>query len=202
MYSTKPNLLLGFHGCEKHDQQKLLNNPEFFKISSESYDWLGHGMYFWENNPNRAIEWSEKKQKAGTLQEPAIIGAVLDLGHCLDLLDSANIELLKLCYILLNNDTEKFGTPLPNNIKHPKEKGNEKVLRYLDCAVIEYIHKYLKEKSEKPFDSVRAAFMEGNPIYPDAGFHERTHIQICIINPNCIKGVFLPRDTNKTFQAV
>ena len=59
------------------------------------------------------------------------------------------------------------------------------------------------------FDQVRHtmklvanAFIEGDPIYPDAGFNERTHIQICIINPNCIKGIFLPRKRNKNYQYV
>lgn len=38
----------------------------------------------------------------------------------------------------------------------------------------------------------RGVFTEGGPIYPNAGFVEKTHIQICIINPNCIKGYFAP----------
>lgn len=100
MYSTRSNLLLGFHGCEESEQLKLISDPSYKRSSSESYDWLGHGMYFWENNPERA--------------------------------------------------------------RHA-------------------------------FDSVRAAFIEGDKIYPGAGFNEKTHLQICILNPNCIKGFFKPR---------
>jgi hypothetical protein len=84
--------------------------------------------------------------------------------------------------------------PIPKNENHSKDKGNDKVMRYLDCAVIEYTHSLLKTKGERPFDSVRAAFIEGDPIYEGAGFNEKTHIQICIINPICIKGFFLPRN--------
>lgn len=83
-----------------------------------------------------------------------------------------------------------------------KEKSKDKVLRYLDCAVIEYTHKFLEEKDQNSFDSVRATFIEGDPIYPSAGFYDKTHIQICIINPNCIKGVFLPRKRNRSFNTV
>jgi hypothetical protein len=43
------------------------------------------------------------------------------------------------------------------------------------------------------FDSTRGAFIEGGPIYEGAGIYEKTHIQICIRNLNCIKGFFLPR---------
>jgi len=95
MYSTRSNLILGFHGCELSEQKKLINDPSYVRLSKNSYDWLGHGMYFWENNPERALLWAEQKKKAGTLKEPAIVGAVLSLGKCLDLLDSAFIDLLK-----------------------------------------------------------------------------------------------------------
>lgn len=64
-------------------------------------------------------------------------------------------------------------------------------------AVIEYTHSFLKTKSQKPYDSVRAAFIEEVPIYPGVGFNDKTHIQLCIINPDCIKGFFLPRSKKR-----
>lgn len=81
MYSKKPNTVFGFHGCDEDVRDKLINNPKYFQISDKSYDWLGHGMYFWE----------------------------------------------------------------------------------------------------------------GAPTYPTSGFREKNHIQISVLNPNCIKGYFIPR---------
>lgn len=193
MYSTRSNLLLGFHGCEKSEQQKLLSDPSYTRASNESFDWLGHGMYFWENNPLRARLWAEEKMKAGTLIEPSVIGAVIDLGRCFDLLDSGNIALLKKCYELFRIESDELDKPIPKNLEHSSEKAHDKVLRYLDCAVIEFTHSFLESKGEQSFDSVRAAFIEGDPIYEGAGFNDKTHIQICIINPYCIKGFFIPR---------
>jgi hypothetical protein len=141
--------------------------------------------------------WAEQKKKAGTLKEPAIIGAVIDLGRCFDLLDSRNIELLKNCFRLFKSESEKLDKPISGNIDHPLVKDHDKVLRYLDCAVIEYAHSFLKSKNEPSFDSVRAAFIEGEPIYPGAGFNSKTHIQFCIINPDCIKRIFLPRTKSR-----
>lgn len=201
MYSSKPNLLIGFHGCEKSEQQKLINDSKYFKKSQESYDWLGHGMYFWDGNVQRAMEWAKIKQKAGKLKEPAVVGAVIDLGRCLDLLDSGNINALEKYYQIFKHDVDNSGLKIPQNKDYGNNKG-DKVLRYLDCAVIEYMHKYLEFEKQVPFDSVRAAFIEGDPIYPNAGFNKKTHIQICIINPNCIKGVFLPRIKNESFGRV
>lgn len=201
MYSSKPNLIIGFHGCEKQDEERLITDISYFKKSEEDYDWLGHGMYFWEGNEKRAWQWAQLKKKVGTLIDPAVIGAVCDLGRCFDLLDSSNIETLKKFYELFVNDYQTANLEIPQNIDHHRDKG-DKVLRYLDRAVIEYMHGFLKANNEPPFDSIRAAFIEGKPIYPTAGFHEKTHIQICIINPNCIKGVFLPRKLNKSYASV
>jgi hypothetical protein len=202
VYVSKPNLIIGFHGCEKEDQNKLLNDIKYFKNSHEDYDWLGHGMYFWDNNPERALFWANDKKKAGTLKEPAVIGAVIDLGRCFDLLDSTNIKLLKEGYTLFIKESLELNKPIPQNKNHSKSKGSDKVLRYLDCAVIEYTSKFLQNKGEKPFDSIRAVFVEGDPIYPEAGFNEKSHIQICIINPNCIKGIFLQRKSDHSFFTV
>lgn len=198
MYSTRPNLILGFHGCEKSEQEKLISDPSSIKKSNKSFDWLGHGMYFWENNPERAMLWAMQKKEVGNLKEPAVLGAVIDLERCFDLLDSKNIDLLKNCFDLFKSESEKLDKPIPVNINNPKAKGDDKDLRYLDCAVIEYTHSFLSSMNEPSFDSVRAAFIEGDPIYPGAGFNSKTHIQLCIINPNCIKGFFLPRTKHKS----
>ena len=40
------------------------------------------------------------------------------------------------------------------------------------------------------------AFIEGEPVYQDAGFREKNHIQLCVRNPACIKGYFRPLDDN------
>ncbi len=52
----------------------------------------------------------------------------------------------------------------------------------------------LAEEQGVTFDSVRAAFWEGKDLYPNAGFKKQNHIQIAIRNPDCIKGIFLPRN--------
>jgi hypothetical protein len=34
---------------------------------------------------------------------------------------------------------------------------------------------------------------KGGPAFVGAGLFEKSHIQICIRNPNCIQGFFMPR---------
>jgi hypothetical protein len=65
--------------------------------------------------------------------------------------------------------------------------------RKLDCAVIRWAQR-LAARNGKSFYTVRAAFWEGEQLYQNAGFKSQTHIQIAVLNPNCIKGIFLPRN--------
>ena len=74
MYQKLPNLVFGFHGCDYETYLQVLNNDLCMKKSQNAYDWLGHGIYFWENNYQRALEWAEKSSKIKT---PAVIGAVI-----------------------------------------------------------------------------------------------------------------------------
>jgi hypothetical protein len=61
MCDIKPNLVIGFHGCERAIRDQLLIKPNEIIYSRQPYDWLGHGMYFWENNYTRALQWAEDK---------------------------------------------------------------------------------------------------------------------------------------------
>lgn len=195
MYSSQPSFVLGFHGCDKAVGEKILAGYDHIKPSQNAYDWLGHGMYFWENNPKRALEHAQMIQRfpkrgKSSITEPFVIGAVIDLGYCLNLLESDKLEILKLGYEILKEMHEKSGTSLPQNRAVPGSP--DLLLRNLDCAVIEIAHTYNEQTNKRPFDTVRAVFVEGKELYPNAGFYEKNHIQICVRNPNCIKGYFRP----------
>ncbi len=162
--------------------------------SENDYDWLGHGVYFWEHNAQRAYEFAcevqdrphHNKQK---IKRPTVVGAVIDLGLCLNLMDSRCIGMVQEAYADLVRLHKEAQEPLPRN-----KGGQDRLLRRLDCAVIEMLHATRGEQGEPTLDTVRAAFVEGSPIYTDAGFHEKSHIQLCVRNLRCIKGYFRPLD--------
>ncbi len=196
MYSTRPNLVYGFHGCDEEIRDKIVSGKDVLYKSHNDYDWLGNGVYFWENNLERAYEYAHLLKRhpercRSRINNPSVVGAVIDLGHCLDLLDSSNLKLLQTGYGLLVDTCGKTGTELPQN--KPIGEERDLLLRRLDCAVIETIHQFTKDKRHPLYDSVRGVFFEGPPLYPNAGFMEKNHIQICVRNPNCIKGYFIPR---------
>lgn len=204
MYDVRPNLIIGFHGCDENTCNKLLNSPNNVIISKENFDWLGHGIYFWENNYDRALQWAKDKQKRGSIKKPAVIGAVLQLNYCCDFLDSKYIRTLQEYQRLMAQAYEMAGKEMPQNKDLPKDQNKDKILRELDCAVIEFMHQRILVEAQdqmkkqgytdiKIFDSIRGVFTEGGPAYEGAGIFAKSHIQICIRNLNCIQGFFLPR---------
>lgn len=304
LYSRRSNLVLGFHGCDQTTVDKVMRGGMLYP-SKHDFDWLGHGIYFWQNNPKRALEYALESmgRKGSKIIMPAVLGAVIDLGNCLDLIDSDNLRFLKDSYDVLQQIETKYGVALPKN--EAVNKSEDKLLRKLDCAVIEMGHALnkatlleltkiiddskclasnlilmlslendLEKKSFETrifrlcidllkslnsfmnsiiakrnsldkrvykdilmslqqaikaldiinedrvlikeenidslktvayklesmaclfteYDSVRGVFWEGKELYPGAGFADKNHIQLCVRNPNCIKGFFLPRD--------
>ena len=193
-YSRLPAFVLGFHGCDRRLDERVVAHREHLKASENEYDWLGHGIYFWENDPSRAMAWAREQARRFRAKRsrftPAVVGAVIDLGNCLDLLNAASIELVEKAYAYLKLLRKTEGVPLPSNVNLPGSSGL--VLRKLDCAVINFLHETIAQ--DDPFDSVRAAFLEGELVYPRAGFRRKNHIQICVRNPANIRGYFHPFD--------
>lgn len=186
LYSKRPNLVLGFHGCDESVAKKVVCGDNL-KAGLNDYDWLGNGIYFWENNYDRALEWAKKASK---INIPTVLGAVIVLGYCMDLMDSEFLKELKLAYNTLDKAMKLANKPMPIN----EGKIPDKLLRRLNCAAIETAHAINEGFEENvSYDSVRGVFWEGDELYSNAFFKEKNHIRICIRNPNCIKGYFIPR---------
>lgn len=218
MYTT-PAIVFGFHGCDREVAERVIRHGEPLAPSEQSYDWLGHGVYFWEGSAERALSWAEEKYRSKKIKAPAVIGAVISLGHCVDLLDERDIRQLATTYDLLKEELDALGESLPTNrrIEH-----GVSFVRELDCRVIMRLHQLNNEQIARDlqldaglsvkarqqaiqthpqfFDSVRGMFPEGKELYPGAGFREANHIQLCIVNPNCILGYFSPIQPDKQFK--
>lgn len=157
--------------------------------SDQEYDWLGPGIYFWESDPLRAWEWADEKVGRGKFENAFVVGAVIDLGNCLDLMTRESLELLKRTYQSLSEAYEIENKNMPFNRQagiHDKDK----LYRFLDCAVINLFHETLEDENQEAIDTVRGLFTEGEDLYPGSGFKSKTHIQIAVRNEECIKGVF------------
>jgi hypothetical protein len=133
---------------------------------------------------------SRPSRRQGKIRTPAVIGAIIDLGNCLDLLDSQYFEVVHGAHQVLQQTAELSGLPMPKNQPFGKSPDPLLTLRNLDCKVINAIHDQRRVQNLRPFDTVRAGFFEGEPLYDGASFYDRNHIQICVRNTQCIKGYF------------
>jgi hypothetical protein len=177
-------IIVGYHGCPNSFANKVLSGKlqtGEWQTSQNTYDWLGEGIYFWEHSPGRALRWATERYG----KRSAVLGAVIQLGACFDLLHETITSLLAASYPKFAESFAATGDPLPVN------RGIDKKLRELDCAVINDCLDRLARHAVS-FDTVRGAFLEGPPVFPGTTLSTETHIQIAVRRVDCILGIFRP----------
>jgi hypothetical protein len=78
---------------------------------------------------------------------------------------------------------ERQGVPLPEN------RGKR---RDLDCLVINSWAGSAERAGGLNFQTVRCAFLEGEPAFPGSGILRESHVQIAVRDRDCLLGVFRP----------
>lgn len=192
------SFVLGYHGCDHEIAERAIHGDIDILHSNQKFDWLGPGAYFWESDPQRAMEWAKWKAQRGDYAHPAVIGAVIDLRHCLDLTSRDDLRLLKSAHDSFVKIQRDAALPIPENKSAPDEPNADLVLRFLDCAVLKHLHSVIDaqpadQRTIEPFDTVRGMFREGGRLYKGSGFYEKSHVQIAVRHNDCIRGIFLPR---------
>jgi hypothetical protein len=171
--------VIGYHACERSFAEGLKGGEltlAQWMPSINDYDWLGHGIYFWEGSPRRAQEWGVEHVDG----EVAIIEAEIELGLCFDLPSSDFVILLPIVYASIAVAFERRGRPLPTN-----EAGGGK-LRRLDCLVVnEFLR--MMDLGGVRFETVRCPFEEGEAVFPGSMIRRQTHIQIAVRDSSCIR---------------
>ncbi len=169
-------VVLGYHGCEPGFAELLYRGEvpvATWRPSRNAYDWLGHGIYFWEHAPERARAWGPG----------GVVGAVIQLGRCLDLMDTTYTDELAANYEALRRSYRGRRKPMPEN------RG---LRRDLDCLVINQVLELAERAPGRSFQTVRGPFLEGKPAFPGSGILRDSHIQISVIDTDCILGIFRP----------
>lgn len=182
-----PQIIFGYHGCDDSVARMIFDGGHL-RPSTNPWDWLGHGTYFWERSPVRAVRWAQEMARLpnSSVKKPAVIGAIINLGTCLDLADPESADLVTDAFNDYMEECRRF------EVEPTRNKGPESKARFLDCAVMNHLHKLFEAAGEQPYDTVRGFFNEGQPVYPTAGLRSLDHVQVCVRNPKCILGFFKP----------
>ena len=178
MMTTNPRepIVICYHGTSIRSADAVMQDG--FRLSQNSYDWLGDGVYFFQDALNRAWEWANRNHP----EEPAVIGAELVLANCMDLLDTAWNSVLADAHDAYIGLLKASGRtpPVQSGGAHP-----------LDREVINYTIGILTQHGSE-ISCVRGAFVEGRPVYPDSALYDRTHIQISVRDVSkCVREIWL-----------
>jgi hypothetical protein len=193
------SFVLGYHGCDKGTARAVLACETDLKFSRNEYDWLGSGIYFWEGDPVRALEWAKDNAHKFPTKEPGVVGAVIDLRNCLDFSSRNDMDAVAAAYQSLKDLYDIAGLEMPENGSPKGTIAKDRVFRYLDRAVIDHLHEiYAASKTPlEPFDTVRGVFVEGDGIFPGAALLNKSQVQIAVRSRKCILGYFTPRINGK-----
>lgn len=86
-------LILAYHGCDITVRDRLVKGTlARLKPSTNCYDWLGDGVYFFEGDAERAFGFAqashravEKLLSARPIVTPSVVGAVVAVSRCWDM---------------------------------------------------------------------------------------------------------------------
>ncbi len=114
----QPFQIIGFHSFDRDVGLKVLNGETDLKLSNNSWDWLGQGIYFWEQNPSRALEYAIESSKRiqynrRPIETPFVLGAIIELGYCLNLIEPGSIQILQEAYFGLEAYCKEAGETMP-----------------------------------------------------------------------------------------
>lgn len=171
------------HGTSKERAGAILETG--FKQSEDQVEWLGFGIYFFEDAPSRAYQWGKKKYPG---EEVCILDAEIALERCLNLLDPEGVEKLKPNYSL---HIAAVGVENAAMLKSTR-LGN----RQLDCHVINFACERWAE-NDIAVHVVRGAFEEGDPLHsggegvPPSQILDRTHVQLAVRDCRAILDVLV-----------
>lgn len=161
------SLVKAYHAGELAEIDCLIRQGFGIRHSSSQGNWLGDGVYFWENDPVRAEEWQIQRNK----------GAILE----------CEIDTSFLLNLLVKNEysTEFYGRAgqIANHLSLRNQKDAQKF--DLDNQIFKAIQKSFQ--LDKGLCGVRMAFYLGESITPDGNLYENQHIQICLWDLSAIE---------------
>jgi hypothetical protein len=194
--------VFGYHGTTRSAAESIVANPLLFQSSTGEGDWLGQGVYFFENSFRKGTEWAmrtvDKRATSGGAEAPAVLGCEIDLSNCLDLCDPRHSEDLQ-SWVIANIDLA--GAPLQHAPRLLTAAAKEVTISdfpyrtaknrslYRHPHKVNVLDKVLIDAfidampTAKRFSTVRAPFNSGRQLFPNSYLFHNSQVQIAVRDP-------------------
>lgn len=194
-------VIKGYHGTTRDRAERIMAGGVWLE-STNGYDWLGPGVYFYQDAPLRA-HWTAQRaaikeargDRSAVLAEPVVIEADIHLGNCLDLSELGDNLFVKTAYdylvaagVTLRTQKAPGLQRKPRSSLHlgraPWFSGalHPSVLHNLDDQIMQWTFELFEEALSVPIDSVRCPFIDGRPFYKSSWYFETAQISINVRN--------------------
>ena len=186
LFADYHRTVVGYHGTLRSTAIRLVTGEQPFTDSVGGGEWLGHGVYFWEYSPRQAWRWAADHVHNPHAEPVAVVASMIRLGNCFDLVDPENAHRLEEAHRQFVEDARRSGKTPPKNARAHK---------LLDCAVLNYAYASIAEAEGVRVDTCRAVYVPSklDRFWPTSWLCRGTHLQLCVMNPECILGTWLVR---------
>lgn len=165
-------VVTGYHGTSRQSADVILRTGDFI-ASRSPYEWLGDGIYFFQDGPLVALDWARQKYGA----DAVVLRSRIQLVDCIDLVDVAWWDTLTAVY---DHVLERYAVAAR---RRPRQGG---LAHGIDCEAVNVMCQQLEQAGFTP-RSVRSGFIEGVPIRQNSAFFTRSHIQVCVRDQSVIE---------------
>jgi len=187
--------IVGYHGTTHAIADQLASGTSPFRLSSNLGDWLGRGIYFWQDAPERAAVWA--KRGGLKIDEIAVIKASIDLEGCLDLFDLQTYRELRQVYpqFLALEQSRGYSWHQSELLVQAGRASfagasseRSDILNYRDRALIDWYVEFLRSEGVI-IRSVRGVFLYGTAIFRQSFLFNWSHSQIAVIDSAAISNI-------------
>lgn len=190
-----------YHGTTKELAERILSEQRFL-ISQNPYDWLGPGVYFYQESPIKALVWAQRfsidEKSRGS--EPAVLEVEIDLSKSFDIFKPENQAVLREVHqktsgepvsrqkrpVLRRIDGQRFHVFESRPLDHDRLVGNN----FVDAVTVGRALQMMATRCNLRYDCARYFFWEGMEAYAGSYFYDHSNIQLCIIGPDDADGQF------------
>lgn len=186
-------IVKGYHGTTQSRARELVAGSPF-EFSANSGDWLGRGIYFWQDAPGRALVWARYRHRDSG-ETPAVVEVEITLENCLDFFDVRTYREVRQRYPEFQAFESRLDPPISQAaLKVEKGKAfldgdtpttdirtRKAIHNYRDRAFIDWYVEVLANRGYE-VKTVRGIFLDGTALFTESFLFDWSHAQIAVLN--------------------